>query len=162
MTEEKTRQLNVRITDSLHNQLKDLSDEQGVAFSEVVRSVLQIGIDCDTERKTEAKQGDHEAYTEELKEQIRFLKVELQNKQDDNRELMKLLDQQQQLTLTNVKKIELLETEIDEKENKEAEKAIADEQEKLKEEIKSELQKENEDRLAAEKEKNWMQRLFNR
>lgn len=42
----------------------------------------------------------------------------MQNERNDNSKLMKLLDQQQQLTLTTNKRIELLETEIEEKEVK--------------------------------------------
>lgn len=112
MTDEKTKQLNVRITTALFNRLKQEADEQEISLAERVRNILDS--DIQTEDKSE-----HKRYTEQLEKQVEYLQGEMEKERNNNTELMKLLDQQQQLTLTNNKRIELLETEIEEKDLKE-------------------------------------------
>lgn len=55
-----------------------------------------------------------------------YLQNEMQNERKNNTELIKLLDQQQQLTLTNNKRLELLETEIEEKNSKKRQDGLND------------------------------------
>lgn len=112
MTEEKTKTLSVRVSETLFNGLKQKADEQDISLAEHVRNIIE------NDRQTDDK-GAQKEYVEELKEQIVYLQNEMQNERKNNTELMKLLDQQQQLSLTNNKRIELLETEIEEKEHKE-------------------------------------------
>lgn len=112
MTVEKSKQLNVRVTAELYDRLKQEADKQEVTLAECVRNLLANDIQSDNK-------GEHNRYIEQLEKQVEYLQNEMQNERKNNTELMKLLDQQQQLTLTNNKRIELLETEIDEKEHKE-------------------------------------------
>lgn len=112
MTDEKSKQLNVRVTAELYDRLKQEADKQEVTLAECVRNLLANDIQSDNK-------GEHNRYIEQLEKQVEYLQNEMQNERKNNTELMKLLDQQQQLTLTNNKRIELLETEIEEKEHKE-------------------------------------------
>lgn len=112
MTEEKIKTLSVRVSETLFNRLKQQSDEQEISLAEHVRNIIE------NDRQPDDI-GAHKEYVAELKEQIVYLQNEMKNERKNNTELMKLLDQQQQLTLTNNKRIELLETEIEEKEHKE-------------------------------------------
>ena len=107
MTEEKTKTLSVRVTETLFNQLKQEADEQEISLAEHVRNIIQI------DRQSDDK-GAHIEYMQELKEQIAYLQNEMQNERNNNTELMKLLNQQQQLTLTSNKRIEVLELELEE------------------------------------------------
>ena len=109
MTEEKTKTLSVRVTETLFNQLKQEADELEISLAEHVRSFIENDIQSNDK-------GAHNEYIKELKEQITYLQSEMQNERNNNTELMKLLDQQQQLTLTNNKRVELLETELEQKE----------------------------------------------
>lgn len=112
MTDEKSKQLNVRVTAELYDRLKQEADKQEITLAECVRNLLANDIQSDNK-------GEHNRYIEQLEKQVEYLQNEMQNERKNNTELMKLLDQQQQLTLTNNKRIELLETEIEEKEHKE-------------------------------------------
>lgn len=112
MTDEKSKQLNVRVTAELYDRLKQEANKQEVTLAECVRNLLANDIQSDNK-------GEHNRYIEQLEKQVEYLQNEMQNERKNNTELMKLLDQQQQLTLTNNKRIELLETEIEEKEHKE-------------------------------------------
>jgi len=126
MTEEKSKALNVRITATQFNQLKQEADEQEISLAERVRQMIDNDVQSDDK-------DVHKTYIEKLEQQIKslqneiqkeekqveYLQNEMQNERNNNTELMKLLDQQQQLTLTNNKRIELLETEIEAKEPKE-------------------------------------------
>src|SRR5699024_1386387 len=113
MTEEKTKTLSVRDTESLFNQLKQEADEQEISLAEHVRSLIEN----DTQSNDKSA---HNEYIKELREQITYLQNEMQNERNNNTELMKLLDKQQQLTLTSNKRIEVLELELEEeKEEKE-------------------------------------------
>ena len=112
MTDEKSKQLNVRVTAELYDRLKQEADKQEVTLAECVRNLLANDIQSDNK-------GEHNRYIEQLEKQVEYLQNEMQNERKNNTELMKLLDQQQQLSLTNNKRIELLETEIEEKEHKE-------------------------------------------
>lgn len=112
MADEKTKQLNVRVTTELYDRLKEKADKQEISLAECVRNLLEKDIQSDNKR-------EHIRYIEQLEKQIEYLQKEMKNERNDNSELMKLLDQQQQLTLTTNKRIELLETEIEEKEVKE-------------------------------------------
>ena len=94
------------------DKLKQEDDEQEISLAERVRNILDS--DIQTNEKSE-----HKRYTEQLEKQVEYLKNEMKKERDNNTKLMKLLDQQQQLTLTNNKRIELLETETEEKEHKE-------------------------------------------
>ena len=94
------------------DKLKQEADEQEISLAERVRNILDS--DIQTNEKSE-----HKRYTEQLEKQVEYLKNEMKKERDNNTKLMKLLDQQQQLTLTNNKRIELLETETEEKEHKE-------------------------------------------
>lgn len=107
MTEEKTKTLSVRVTETLFNQLKQEADEQEISLAEHVRNIVQI------DRQTDDTSA-HKEYIGELKEQIAYLQSEMQNERKNNTELMKLLNQQQQLTLTSNKRIEVLELELEE------------------------------------------------
>lgn len=111
MTDEKSKQLNVRVTAELYDRLKQEADKQEITLAECVRNLLANDIQSDNK-------GEHNRYIEQLEKQVEYLQNEMQNERKNNSELMKLLDQQQQLTLTNNKRIELLETEIQEKEHK--------------------------------------------
>lgn len=99
MPDEKTKKLNVRITTKLFNRLKKEADKQKISLAECVRNVLDSDIQSDSK-------NEHIRYIEQLEKQIEYLQNEMQNERNDNSELMKLLDQQQQLTLTNNKRIE--------------------------------------------------------
>lgn len=105
MTEEKTKTLSVRVTGALFNRLKQEADEQEISLAEHVRNIIE------NDRQTDDKSA-HIEYIQELKDQIAYLQNEMQNERMNNTELMRLLDQQQQLSLTNNKRIELLETEL--------------------------------------------------
>lgn len=112
MTDEKSKQLNVRVTAEQYTRLKKEADKQEITLAECVRNLLSHDIQIDNK-------GDHNRYIEQLEKQIEYLQNEMQNERKNNTELMKLLDQQQQLTLTNNKRIEFLETEIEEERHKE-------------------------------------------
>jgi len=112
MTDEKSKQLNVRVTVELYDRLKKEADKQEVTLAECVRNLLTNDIQSDNK-------VEHSRYIEQLEKQVEYLQNEMQNERKNNTELMKLLDQQQQLTLTNNKRIELLETEIEEEKHKE-------------------------------------------
>lgn len=109
MADEKTKQLNVRVTTELYNRLKEEADKQEITLAECVRNLLDNDIQNDNK-------SEHNQYIDHLEKQIEYLQNEMQSERNNNSELMRLLDQQQQLTLTNNKRIELLETEIEEKE----------------------------------------------
>ncbi|MEY3126493.1 MAG: hypothetical protein RL273_633 [Bacteroidota bacterium] len=124
MTEEKSKALNVRITSTQFDKLKQEADDQDISLAERVRQMIDNDVQSEDE-------DVHKSYIEQLKQQIKYLQNEIQkeekqveylqnemqNERKNNSDLMKLLDQQQQLTLTNNKRIELLETEIEEKED---------------------------------------------
>lgn len=126
MTEEKSRALNVRITAKQFDKLKQEADEQEISLAERVRQMIDSDVQIDDK-------DVHKMYIEQLEQQIaslqneiqkeekqvEYLQGEMEKERNHNSELMRLLDQQQQLTLTNNKRIELLETEIEEKEHKE-------------------------------------------
>lgn len=112
MTDEKSKQLNVRVTAEQHDRLKKEANKKEITLAECVRNLLDNDIQS-------VNKDDHNQYVEQLEKQIEYLQNEMQNERKNNTELMKLLDQQQQLTLTNNKRIELLETEIEEKKYKE-------------------------------------------
>ena len=125
MTEEKSKALNVRITAKQFDKLKQEADEQEISLAERVRQMIDNDVQSDDK-------DEYKPYIEQLEQQVKYLQIEIQkeekqveylqnemqNERKNNTELMKLLDQQQQLTLTNNKRIELLETEIEEKEHK--------------------------------------------
>ena len=126
MTNEKSKALNVRITEKQFNKLKQEADEQEISLAERVRQMIDNDVQIDDK-------DEYKPYIEQLEQQVKslqneiqkeekqveYLQNEMQNERKNNTELRKLLDQQQQLTLTNNKRIELLETEIEEKEHKE-------------------------------------------
>lgn len=126
MTEEKSKALNVRITTKQFDKLKQEADEQEISLAERVRQMIDSDVQSDDK-------DVHKMYIEKLEQQIASLQNEIQKEEkqveylqgemakerNNNTELMRLLNQQQQLTLTNNKRIELLETEIEEKEHKE-------------------------------------------
>ena len=126
MTEEKSKALNVRITAKQFDKLKQEADEQEISLAERVRQMIDNDVQSDDK-------DEYKPYIEQLEQQEKYLQIEIQkeekqveylqnemqNERKNNTELMKLLDQQQQLTLTNNKRIELLETEIEAKEHKE-------------------------------------------
>ena len=124
MTEEKSKALNVRITAKQFDKLKQEADEQEISLAERVRQMIDNDVQSDDK-------DEYKPYIEQLEQQVKYLQIEIQkeekqveylqnemqNERKNNSDLMKLLDQQQQLTLTNNKRIELLETEIEEKED---------------------------------------------
>ena len=124
MTEEKSKALNVRITSTQFDKLKQEADDQDISLAERVRQMIDNDVQIDDK-------DEYKPYIEQLEQQIaslqneiqkeekqvEYLQNEMQNERKNNSDLMKLLDQQQQLTLTNNKRIELLETEIEEKED---------------------------------------------
>lgn len=127
MTNEKSKALNVRITAKQFDKLKQEADEQEISLAERVRQMIDNDVQADykdeynphvEQLEQQVKSLQNEIQKEE--KQVTYLQGEMLNERKDNTELMKLLDQQQQLTLTNNKRIELLETEIEEKEHKEA------------------------------------------
>ena len=125
MTEEKSRALNVRITAKQFDKLKQEADEQEISLAERVRQMIDNDVQIDDK-------DEYKPYIEQLEQQIaslqneiqkeekqvEYLQGEMEKERNNNTELMRLLDQQQQLNLTNNKRIELLETEIEEKEHK--------------------------------------------
>ena len=125
MTEEKSKALNVRITAKQFDKLKQEADEQEISLAERVRQMIDNDVQSDDK-------DEYKPYIEQLEQQVKYLQIEIQKEEkqveylqnemqkerDNNNELMKLLDQQQQLSLTNNKRIELLETEIEAKEHK--------------------------------------------
>ena len=126
MTEEKSKALNVRITTKQFDKLKQEADEQEISLAERVRQMIDSDVQSDDK-------DEYKPYLEQLEQQVKslqneiqkeekqveYLQGEMEKERNNNSELMRLLDQQQQLTLTNNKRIELLETEIEEKEHKE-------------------------------------------
>ncbi len=126
MTEEKSKALNVRITAKQFDKLKQEADEQEISLAERVRQMIDNDVQIDDK-------DEYKPYIEQLEQQVKslqneiqkeekqveYLQGEMEKERNNNSELMRLLDQQQQLTLTNNKRIELLETEIEEKEHKE-------------------------------------------
>ena len=126
MTEEKSKALNVRITAKQFDKLKQEADEQEISLAERVRQMIDNDVQIDDKDKykpyieqleQQVKSLQNEIHKEE--KQVEYLQGEMQNERKNNTELMKLLDQQQQLTLTTNKRVELLETEIEAKEPKE-------------------------------------------
>lgn len=105
MVDEKSKQLNVRVSEALYNRLKDEAEAQGVPLAERVRQLLE------NETQTE-RIADNDSYIDDLKAQITYLHDDIQAKRNENTQLLRLLDQQQQLQLTTSKRIELLETEL--------------------------------------------------
>ena len=126
MTEEKSKALNVRITAKQFDKLKQEADEQEISLAERVRQMIDNDVQIDDK-------DEYKPYIEQLEQQVKslqneiqkeekqveYLQGEMEKERNNNSELMRLLDQQQQLTLTNNKRIELLEMEIEEKELKE-------------------------------------------
>lgn len=126
MTDEKSKALNVRITENQFNKLKQEADEQEISLAERVRQMIDNDVQIDDK-------DEYKPYIEQLEQQVKslqneiqkeekqveYLQEEMQKERKNNTDLMKLLDQQQQLTLTTNKRIELLEMEIEENEHKE-------------------------------------------
>lgn len=126
MTEEKSRALNVRITNKQFSKLKQEADEQQISLAERVRQMIDSDVQSDDKdvHKTYIEKLEHQIKSlqneiQKEEKQVGYLQNEMEKERNNNTELMRLLDQQQQLTLTNNKRIELLETEIEEKERKE-------------------------------------------
>ena len=126
MTEEKSRALNVRITAKQFDKLKQEADEQEISLAERVRQMIDSDVQSDDKdvhkmyiEKLEQQIASLQNEIQKEEKQVEYLQGEMEKERNNNSELMRLLDQQQQLTLTNNKRIELLETEIEEKEHKE-------------------------------------------
>lgn len=126
MTEEKSKALNVRITTKQFDKLKQEADEQEISLAERVRQMIDSGVQSDDKdvhkmyiEKLEQQIASLQNEIQKEEKQVEYLQGEMEKERNNNSELMRLLDQQQQLTLTNNKRIELLETEIEEKEHKE-------------------------------------------
>ena len=126
MTEEKSKALNVRITTKQFDKLKQEADEQEISLAERVRQMIDSDVQSDDKdvhkmyiEKLEQQIASLQNEIQKEEKQVEYLQGEMEKERNNNSELMRLLDQQQQLTLTNNKRIELLETEIEEKEHKE-------------------------------------------
>ena len=126
MTEEKSKALNVRITTKQFDKLKQEADEQEISLAERVRQMIDSDVQSDDKdvhkmyiEKLEQQIASLQNEIQKEEKQVKYLQGEMEKERNHNSELMRLLDQQQQLTFTNNKRIELLETEIEEKEHKE-------------------------------------------
>ena len=117
MTEEKSKALNVRITSTQFDKLKQEADDQDISLAERVRQMIDNDVQSEDE-------DVHKSYIEQLKQQIKYLQNEIQKEEkqveylqgemekerNNNSELMRLLDQQQRLSLQANQKIEILES----------------------------------------------------
>ena len=72
MTDEKSKQLNVRVTAELYDRLKQEADKQEVTLAECVRNLLANDIQSDNK-------GEHNRYIEQLEKQVEYLQNEMQN-----------------------------------------------------------------------------------
>lgn len=106
MTNEKSKALNVRITEKQFNKLKQEADEQEISLAERVRQMIDNDVQIDDK-------DEYKPYIEQLEQQVKslqneiqkeekqveYLQDEMQKERKNNTDLMKLLDQQQQLIL---------------------------------------------------------------
>lgn len=118
MSKEKTKQFNIRIAESLYDEIKKEADDQEITMTEYVISKL-----------TDDSSNIDSSYINQLKSELDRQIKAIQNKDDLIQELTRLVDQQQQLTLQSNKQVELLQLEMetsekDSLEEKEAQKGF--------------------------------------
>ena len=105
MTNEKTKQFNIRIPDTLYNEIKAQADEQDITMTEYVISKL-------TDDSQRIDDSYKERYIEQLNARIEKQDIAIQDKEKGIQELYRLLDQQQQLTLATQRDKEQLQIEL--------------------------------------------------
>lgn len=102
MSKEKTKQFNIRIAESLYDEIKKEADDQEITMTEYVISKLTAdSSDIDS------------SYINQLKSELDRQIEAIQNKDNLIQELTRLVDQQQQLTLQSNKQVELLQLEME-------------------------------------------------
>ena len=102
MSKEKTKQFNIRIAESLYDEIKKEADDQEITMTEYVISKL-----------TDDSSDIDSSYTNQLKSELDRQIEAIQNKDKLIQELTRLVDQQQQLTLQSNKQVELLQLEME-------------------------------------------------
>lgn len=109
MTKEEMKQFNIRIAESLYNEIKTEAEKQEISMTEYVVSKL-------TADSTNIDDSYKERYIEQLNSQLEQQADAIQNKDEHIQELTRLLDQQQQLTLTTQRDNEQIRLELTEQE----------------------------------------------
>lgn len=114
--------------------IRELSSELGISKTYLIKIIRQHGLQSDLEKDgnkflvpkavenevksvfKEKKQNTESSteYANRLQSEVDYLRLELENKNEEIRTLHKLLDQQQQLTLKNNNQIEQLKIELEE------------------------------------------------
>ena len=74
MTEEKSKALNVRITSTQFDKLKQEADDQDISLAERVRQMIDNDVQSEDE-------DVHKSYIEQLKQQIKYLQNEIQKEE---------------------------------------------------------------------------------
>lgn len=111
MTKDETKQFNIRIAESLYNEIKTEADEQDITMTEYVIGKL-------TDDSESIDDSYKKRYIEQLNSQLDQQADAIQNKDKHIQELTRLVDQQQQLTLATQKDNKQLQIELDEQEEK--------------------------------------------
>ena len=107
MTKDKLKQFNIRIKESLYNQIKHEAEAQDQTMTEYVISKL-------TNASTQIDNSYTDDYIKQLEARIQQQEEYIQNDRKHIQELTRLLDQQQQLQLTTQTKNEQLQIELKE------------------------------------------------
>ena len=111
MAKEEMKQFNIRIAESLYDEIKTEADKQKISMTEYVISKL-------TDDSTNVDDSYKERYIEQLNSQLEQQADAIQKKDTHIQELTRLLDQQQQLTLTTQGDNKQLKLALDEQENR--------------------------------------------
>lgn len=104
MSEKKQKSLNLRLSEEEKKKLEESANTMGLRVSEYVRLVLFEGVSNETQSNTNVLQD----------EELCFYKNELESKNQQIKELHRLLENQQTLLLNTQKENQLL-LELDEK-----------------------------------------------
>lgn len=111
MAKEEMKQFNIRIAESLYDEIKAEAGKQEISMTEYVISKL-------TDDSINVDDSYKERYIEQLNSQLEQQADAIQKKDEHIQELTRLLDQQQQLTLTTQGDNKQLKLELDEQENR--------------------------------------------
>ena len=107
MTKEETKQFNIRIAESLYNEIRTEADKQEITMTEYVISKL-------TDDSNHIDDSYKERYIEQLNTQLQQQADAIQSKDKHIQGLTRLVDQQQQLTLATQKANKQLQLDLDE------------------------------------------------
>lgn len=106
MTKDETKQFNIRIAESLYDEIKTQADKQEITMTEYVISKL-------TNDSSDIDNSYNDRYVEQLQNEIERQVEAIRIKDEHIQELARLIDQQQQLTLHSNQQVEYLQLEIE-------------------------------------------------